>query len=119
MDVRPVTGMNYYRLTQTDYDGHRTVYDADAVWMGSGEVYKLVPNPGTGEFHIFTEHGFHGDISILVTDISGKVQLMESKRFLSDQSSLYLDLTGLEPGVYHVQISNNGKIQTIKLMLQN
>ena len=48
-DQSPQKGMNYYRLTQVDKDGKKTVYGVQAVRMGGRSLSDAVyPNPLVG-----------------------------------------------------------------------
>jgi hypothetical protein len=53
IDESPLPGTNYYRLSQTDYDGSNEVFDVVSVSMRLFETnFLLYPNPNNGEFNI-------------------------------------------------------------------
>lgn len=52
-DRDPITGLSYYRLRQTDFDGSSTLSRVVPVWLDAqGPVIAVFPNPNNGSFTI-------------------------------------------------------------------
>jgi len=72
---------------------------------------KVFPNPSDGLVNI---SGIIPGTSLTITDLQGKV-LMEK---IADSDNTEFDLTGYQPGVYFVKISQNGKSIFRKIVLK-
>ena len=68
---------NYYRLSQTDYDGTSESFEPIVVTCESAPIdgYSVYPNPADGLLNIDIElENYQGDdVSIEVIDINGKI----------------------------------------------
>jgi hypothetical protein len=104
LDLSPLPGTTYYRLTQTDRDGPRTTSKIIALTR-EGAAPVLFPNPvsASGEASIepaIVYQSYH------ISDVLGRVvQQVDAPGVLSRVS-----LAGLQPGVYvlHVQTRDGG-----------
>ncbi len=83
-DVKPSSGLNYYRLKQVDYNGefsYSLVIAVDFENSSTESDLKLFPNPVSGNSIQFQTSGFHAvDVSVRLTNMEGKqhgVQLIE------------------------------------------
>ena len=77
IDDSPMNGVNYYRLSQTDFDGTSETFAPIAITCETEPVdgYSVYPNPVNGAVNIDIELDYYqGDnVSIEVTDINGKI----------------------------------------------
>lgn len=112
VDLFPEAGRQYYRLVQQDYDG-RTTYSKiiSVVWDSENTLVKVYPNPTLGLINLELNDPIESDI--FVYDILGKLVLS-----LAGNSSEFqiIDISGLDNGIYFLQVSSQGKIgETIKI----
>ncbi len=104
-DNAPAKGLSYYRLSQTNFDGKTTYFDA-----------KTVNNKNTGSFNAIFSNVTNGvkagiysikrdNIKLLITDIIGREVKRESFFVNAGTTSKSYDLPG--GGVYIIQLSNS------------
>lgn len=76
VDPAPFTGINYYRLKQTDYDGSYTYSEMVGVLYQQQTTinFSLFPNPNRGEDFNIALQGLQPDerVQLLVTDLFGR-----------------------------------------------
>ena len=106
IDDNPMSGVNYYRLTQTDYNGTSEIFAPVALTceMTPIDDYSVYPNPADGLLNIDLElDNYQGEgVSIEVTDINGRAvknQIVQLKRGFNH---LELDLNNIPGGIYMI-----------------
>ncbi len=103
-DNRPLPGLSYYRLKQTDFDGAVSYSSIVAVSIGNTDASEpyLFPNPATDEV---TVHGIVMDLrktriyNVLGQDVSDKVMI----RIGHDADEYRLDVSRLPSGWYSLK----------------
>lgn len=111
-DLKPFSGMAYFRIKQVDYDG---TYDFSRVIMvNCGDRFEnrivVSPNPSSGRVNI-NLMGAEGEISII--DAQGKAHLIQ----FPIKGRGEVDLSHLPNGVYFVHTKLNQAVVTKKLVL--
>src|SRR5690606_15746854 len=74
-DKTPQGGVNYYRLSQTDFDGTRTYFDIQSVYFEPYSGVNIYPNPNKGTFSI--ERESNHPVRMRIIDMFGKVVWQE------------------------------------------
>ena len=122
-DDQPLSGRNYYRLKQTDFNGQFEYSEIVSVdYQGEPEFdFRLASNPSLvgQEVHIWKTNGVEGIIpNLYIRDING--QLVYSAQLdNSDQNEVRLGGSGkLSAGIYFVTVKYFGYTQTRKLMIR-
>lgn len=96
-DNFPLTGRNYYRLKQQDYDGrfdYSHITHIDVKKNGDVQIY---PNPVADKLYI---SGTDKDSTYSITDINGRII---SQGTITDE---YIDVYGLKAGSYVLSVDN-------------
>ena len=113
--------ITYYDLFLTDNDGKQThigtvVVNADL--CSDGFITPYFPNPSLGKvsFH-YCGTNFEDALDIKIHNAFGTLVLDTSIRDFKDASSIDLDLSNLENGVYYATIQQNGVVQTKRISL--
>ena len=108
MDVNPITGIAYYRLKQTDFDGqfsYSQIASIDYYAKQSFSRVELYPNPGTNILRILANPSILG--SVAVRDMTGRQVSVEVKE--RSGTHLVLDISKLPKGVFMVNTSSSSQ----------
>ena len=112
-DIATSDATTYYRLSQTDFDGSKTVFDAISVSKCKEDVFEfyIVPNPTDG----FVDVHFSGNkeqfSSIEIFDVLG------NKVYYSDIFSSTIDLSILPNGLYSLSFKYGNRILVKKFVI--
>jgi hypothetical protein len=111
-DPNPYSGLSFYRLEQTDFDGRNSYSMIRQVNIDSSAILlSIYPNPATDRIYISGS----GNMTISVLNING--QLVYTPVQLT-QIRTILNVEGLPPGVYFIHIIQDGKATTKKIIKQ-
>lgn len=118
-DKSAPTGMTYYRLTQTDFDGSLRELGVVAVQRSSNiPTVSVVPNPVSTTAHIEFVLPQGGDATIQLHDISGKLVTSKNTMLQDGLNSISLEMATYPAGIYFVTISHEDCVLMTKLLKQ-
>lgn len=104
-DETPLNGMNYYRLRQTDIDGHSVLSEIKTVQFAEKTAIQIYPNPVVANA---TVKGLKGDETLRVYNAGGA--LVRSVKSGNTQADI--NFSNLAQGTYRVVIiDGNGQLQ--------
>ncbi|MBX2930306.1 MAG: T9SS type A sorting domain-containing protein [Chitinophagaceae bacterium] len=111
-DDKPLASNNYYRLKQMDKDG-RVNYSNVVLLKGEKatqvSITGVYPNPTRNTLNVSIASPSTERVSIVVTDISGKVLIQQQVVLNSGDNIHNLDVSRLSQGTYLIKtICNNG-----------
>lgn len=120
VDDNPLSGIAYYRIKQTDFDGTFESFDWKSISLSlkSESKFTVYPNPTAGNISIILTNATAGTSELTVVDLLGKVvysQTMQHDEMLSNSFDLPSDL---KSGIYFVQINNQNTRFVEKIILQ-
>jgi len=110
IDHEPYSGISYYRLKQTDFDGQYAYSNIRSVNIDSDkDVVKLYPNPTNDRFYIVTS----GD-----TDYNVSILNAYEKTVFNDMNSKEISTLDFSSGMYVVRIIfTDGETTIVKLIV--
>jgi hypothetical protein len=115
-DVR--YGRQFYRLTQTDYDGRFETFQVIGISLvqeqGVSGVYKIYPNPSSGRFTLQSENMNLEETALEIYDLNGSLVLKSSEMKNKKQE---FDLSSMPKGIYVVKLFSLEGLVTKKLII--
>ncbi|MEP5613923.1 MAG: LamG-like jellyroll fold domain-containing protein, partial [Cyclobacteriaceae bacterium] len=123
-DLNPSTGINYYYLRQTDFDGAFENFDIKSATIERSDVVDLAltiyPNPASGTFHLIGS-GFGSDQEVLVSisDMTGKVIFSKIENSEVDGTLQVQHSLRKSSGIYFINMESFGRKIQKKLILRN
>lgn len=106
----PHSGMNYYRLQQTDFDGTESFSPVESIqFVGSGS-WSIYPNPTTDQITVNLPETGDQNIAIAVYDLHGK--LHKQFYFTGVSNQLELPLSDLIQGQYFLKVLADNQVGT-------
>ena len=106
-DNNPLSGQSFYKLENTDLDGH--IYFSPVAMINEGGISDQVtvyPNPASSTL-IITRSGNDPFTIEIFNNIGQRMQVVAA-----NVSGRSLDVSGLPAGIYFVHITANGNTQT-------
>ncbi|MGQ3013798.1 MAG: T9SS type A sorting domain-containing protein, partial [Flavobacteriales bacterium] len=112
-DDRPLNGISYYRLRQTDHNGDNETFAPQSVTcFGNAQNGLLIyPNPSNDYFvlNFSTAADMAGSVELM--DMTGRRVAIQNGSWQSGMNSFtFKDLAAFLPGAYTLRISGEGKV---------
>lgn len=122
MDVSPYSGVSYYRLKQTDYDGHVSYSNLSAVnFEKQTDLFVAVyPNPSDGNtFNLLLNSDHSEDVLTIVQDIYGNKIYSKVIAVSQNSENIYpVDFSQkLISGVYTITFYSNSGTNSKRLIV--
>lgn len=122
-DQAPMSGLNYYRLKQVDFDGTIDYSDVRQVEFNEGiseplQVTSVYPNPFADFITIEFQSPKDGDAQLQLFNSSGVLlQTQTQMVYKGTQNAKFSDLSSLETGAY-VLVVSMGEERVTKTLLK-
>jgi hypothetical protein len=121
MDFEPYSGLSYYRLKQTDFDGKFEYSEIKAVQFAKpvvGQNWSVYPNPSNlNGIFINIDKVENEMIDVSLVDITGKNVFREKIASNSKDGNYFIDLGNVSTGVYYMTVIDGSFTKTIKVVL--
>jgi hypothetical protein len=120
-DIR-ISGLNYYRLSQIDFDGKRTIYDPISLDCQDESPFKILtwPNPDETGFHLFiNDVSLVGICTITLKNSMGEVVLEQKIQCESGTNIFDFSTIKFPKGIYFIQVSNERYFSEVIKQLVN
>ncbi|MFT5777719.1 MAG: hypothetical protein ACI837_000667 [Crocinitomicaceae bacterium] len=118
VDIAPLSGISYYRLKQTDYDGETSYSSIEAVEFSKIDtiIFEIYPNPFSGQT-IFRTTEKLDDAELVIYNATGNI--VKQIQNISDQTCV-LHCEDLSTGLYFISlVQNNTVLATDKILIKN
>jgi hypothetical protein len=110
VDAAPLTGVNHYRLQQTNFDGTTEYSPVRTLRFEAAQAIMVYPNPA--KENVTIAH-LEGGEQIKVYDVMGR----QLSAINNDKPTVSLDISAFASGVYYLKIvSNAGNVSTWRLV---
>lgn len=111
IDEAPISGTNYYRLKQVDFDGALTYYHIISVNYDANFVaWQLSPTQVSDKLLITTNKAFEVSTLFNIIDLHGR--LIRTISAEAGAVRQQINLSGLVSGPYFLQVNRQGLINT-------
>jgi hypothetical protein len=121
IDKTPISGLNYYRLKQTDYNGEFTYSKMVTVNFDDPKLAVTVyPNPVIGSEIKLSVSGNEGDqVDVVLTDVIGKMYYNKTITLGTGCNQIRINRDNAMPaGVYFVVARSGNKMFTQRIVVQ-
>ncbi len=101
----PSYGINYYRLTQVDFDGTTVSTKIRTVSFGRKQAFSLQPTIASDELNVIFENTLELDADFMIVDIAGAI--INQGRFTEGSQNETINVSNLSKGAYFFIITDN------------
>jgi Secretion system C-terminal sorting domain len=107
-DDAPASGINFYRLKQTDFDKETSYSQIEVVdfKLSNSVEIKVYPNPTSDNLHVTGVETRRGAFAIQIINSTGSLIKAVNSADNSDNLDISIDVSGLAPGVYFLVTSD-------------
>ena len=104
-DRHPIAGISYYRLSQTDQNGHTKNLPIEKVsWDPGLSDFHIQPNPSAEKnISVYYTCNSKDPVTLQVSDLSGKIVFTEKLPCTEHHSKQLIDISDWETGMYLFQ----------------
>ncbi len=119
-DPNLLTGVTYYRLKQTDFNGTTTILKTVSVNFEGLEIINTLPNPAVDKIEFVINSSEDMDATYSIVDMNGHVAKSERMVFLKGVKNLQIDISSLAQSMYVFKLrSDNNKFYTRKHFIKS
>lgn len=116
VDESPISGINYYRLKQVDYDGKNSYSRVRSLFFDEGQSQiSVYPNPVRGNLSLISEKN-NGKVTLNILDINGHIVYTQVFKPGTWNSLMKIDISSLSEGMYLIDVLGDTKIETTRFM---
>lgn len=109
-DQQPLTGKNYYRLKQIDFNGQFSYSKVVSVTFGKTTGISLSPQPVSDQLHVTLEQALDADANWQLFDFAGR--LLQSGTQDAESSGFDLDVAAMPQGSYVLRVVSGQTVMT-------
>jgi hypothetical protein len=117
IDETPFAGISYYRLKQTDFDGHFTYSDIVPVNISSATNIIVAPNPTHSNITLSFNSQVEGATLVEFYDGIGRKVSNYNLDAQKGTNTFTMDMSGYAAGIYIIRVIDaNGNSKVIKVI---
>ncbi len=120
-DMHPLSGINYYRLKQVDYDGsfiHSNIISIVNQQINQSSI-TIYPNPAKEslEVTVGNSQNIKNKTEIMIYDLFGR-EVYNPVNQQINRSAITIDISSLSQGMYFLKINNGAEQSQVKFIKQ-
>ncbi len=100
-----ISGINYYRLKQLNYDGSYTYSPVRFIKFDSNGLLEIYPNPVQDVMHVKTGIAFN-DAQMKIYNVQGKMMM---QKIVTGNGTINVTVQGLPAGIYIAKIISTSR----------
>jgi predicted peptidase len=118
IDENPLSGMSFYRLSQTDDDGKKTYFEIKKVLNNTSKSFKLLvtPNPFSADVSVLINLEKSQKVTFLITDMSGRKISVTSGVYNQGMTEVKLNTARLSRGAYFLRAQGEEFAETQRII---
>ena len=105
VDDAPFSGVSYYRLKQTDFDGSFTYSNIALVNLEVINLVNIYPVPAGGSLTVFVFSSIETNMGVEIIDIIGRKVLDADVALQEGKNEISLDISDIATGIYVLNIA--------------
>jgi hypothetical protein len=113
-DEAPYVGQSYYRLMQTDYDGHNEKFNIIGVFWDKPIILSINPNPVEEVLTLYLSETLRGVTHVTIFNTRG--QQLYTKGFIGNWKVIELNVNDYKKGYYLLDVDHNHRKGTLKFI---
>jgi len=118
IDHNPGSGINYYRLKQTDYNGVFTYSDVISTNCGHDVTFEIVNIININNtLNVYISGAEGEEYQLNVYDDNGRLISNKNDHLYGSMNEVTLNIGDVSPGIYMISLSNTQKHLTKKVVL--
>lgn len=121
-DNNPLTGINYYMLMQTDFDGASSNSETIAIKVKAKDfsIVSVRPNPNDGRIFLDFYSDRVGIGYVKVTDLTGRVVKSQLVDLQTELNTFAIELLELSKGIYTLTVvtQDNERVSAPKMIVR-
>lgn len=110
-DDAPLTGLSYYRLRQTDFDGTSTLSDVVPVRFHGSGLGPIAVHADDAQLTVF--HAFPVGAYYTMLDMTGRLLATGA---VDREGVMHLPIGGLPFGAYLLRMEDNGRVESVRFV---
>lgn len=118
MDKNALTGLSYYRLDETNFNGETTTA-GDVITLTRGEVrfgvVSASPVPAFNSVEVAFTTATSGNIVMNIYDVAGKLVNTDNLNTINGLNTVTIDISNYAAGVYFVQLNDGMQLITTRI----
>ena len=117
-DYAPLTGMSFYRLKQTDFDGKESYSSVIVISSEGKDFVRILPNPVNDKLYINMDAASDNVISVSIYNAFGQQVVLQNTNVNKGFNQLGIDVNNLSKGAYFLKIEYKDKVISNLVMKQ-
>jgi Secretion system C-terminal sorting domain len=100
----PVSGHNYYRIKQIDYDGKFSYSNIESAYIGALSIVNVYPNPAADIIQVVVGSEDEASIEVQVINVIGQRIKSVQQNLLGGYTTVEINVSDIAQGVYAVKV---------------